>query len=115
MTPEQLYEAGFAQRCEGNYAVAKDTFGRLLQSQPDHLNARWQMALIQGFEGDFDASLESLKGLSNEAPGNTDIRYDYAMTLMMLGFFDEACAEFKAILLLSPDHEKAQQQLAYCQ
>jgi len=115
MTPEELYEAGFAQRCEGNYALARSTFESLLATEPQHLRARWQIALIQGFEGDFDGSLESLKHLSAEAPGNCDIRYDYAMTLMMLGLFDEACAEFRAILLVNPDYEKAQQQLAYCQ
>jgi tetratricopeptide (TPR) repeat protein len=114
MTPEEQYEAGFAYRCEGNYALARQAFESVLVHSPGHLKARWQLALILGFEGDFDASLEALKALSFEAPGNTDIRYDFGMTLMMLGFFDEACAEFKAILLIDPEHEKAQQQLVYC-
>jgi tetratricopeptide (TPR) repeat protein len=114
MTPEELYEAGYAHRCEGNYARARELFEKLLAIEPAHLRARWQLALILGFEGDFDGSLESLRLLSTESPGDTDIRYDYAMTMMMLGFADEACAEFKAILLLDPGHEKAQQQLAYC-
>jgi len=115
MNPEEIYQQGFKFRCEGNYPSAREAFERVLGSDPTHLKARWQMALIQGFEGDFDNSLESLKTLSAEAPGNADIRYDYAMTAMMLGDFDVACAEFRAILLIDPDHEKTLQQIIYCQ
>ena len=50
-----------------------------------------------------------------DAPDNLDVRYDYAMTLMMLGMVDEACQEFRAILVIDPEHEKARQQLSYCQ
>ncbi len=112
--PEDTYQQGFAFRCEGNYGQAREAFERVLASEPGHVKARWQIALIQGFEGDFDASLESLKNLSGEVPQDTDIRFDFAMTAMMLGDFDTACAEFKAILLIDPDHEKTQQQVIYC-
>ena len=115
MNPEEIYRQGFALRCDGNYALAREAFERVLAMDPGHLKARWQIALIQGFEGDFDASLESLRNLSTEAPQDTDIRYDYAMTAMMLGDFETACGEFKAILLIDPDHEKTQQQIIYCQ
>jgi tetratricopeptide (TPR) repeat protein len=114
LSSEHLYESGFAQRCAGEYAEARATFNQVLEAEPGHLNSRWQLALIEGFEGDFDASLESLRTLAAEAPENLDIRYDFAMTEMMLGFFDEACAEFRAILELDPEHEKAKAQLAYC-
>lgn len=115
MNPEEMYQQGFTYRCEGNYSSAREVFERVLAGDPNHLKSRWQLALIQGFEGDFDASLEALKGLSTEAPGNTDIRYDYAMTAMMLGDFDTACAEFRAILLIDPEHDKTLQQIIYCQ
>lgn len=114
MTPEEQYETGFTYRCEGKYGVARQFFNQVLDSEPKHLKARWQLALIAGFEGDFDGSLEALKQLNEEAPANTDIKYDYAMTLMMLGYFDEACAAFHEVLALDPNHEKASQQLAYC-
>ena len=115
MNPEEIYQQGFTYRCEGNYALAREAFERVLAMSPGHTKARWQIALILGFEGDFDGSLESLKALSMEVPQDTDIRYDYAMTAMMLGDFDTACAEFKAILLIDPDHEKTLQQIIYCQ
>jgi len=115
MNPEEIYQQGFNFRCEGNYASAREAFERVLAGDPGHVKARWQIALIQGFEGDFDASLESLKSLSAATPGNADIRYDYAMTAMMLGDFDTACAEFRAILLIDPEHDKTLQQIIYCQ
>lgn len=114
MTPEEQYEIGYAYRCEGNYALAKDAFHKVLAETPGHVKSRWQLALILGFEGDFDGSLAALKELSQQSPNSTDIRYDHAMTLMMLGFMDEACAEFREVVRIDPDHEKAHQQLAYC-
>jgi tetratricopeptide (TPR) repeat protein len=114
MNPEEIYQQGFTLRCEGNYTLAREAFDRVLAHSPGHTRARWQLALIQGFEGDFDGSLEALKLLSHEEPQNTDIRYDYAMTAMMLGDYDTACAEFQAILLIDPDHEKTLQQIIYC-
>ncbi|MGI8924781.1 MAG: tetratricopeptide repeat protein [Fimbriimonadales bacterium] len=114
MTPGEQYEIGYTHRCEGNYALAREAFEAVLASSPGHPKARWQLALIMGFEGDFDGSLAALRELSEQAPGDTEIRYDYAMTLNMLGFFDEACAEFRSVLLIDPDHERANQQLAYC-
>jgi hypothetical protein len=36
------------------------------------------------------------------------------MTMMMLGMEEEACAHFHEVLRLSPEHEKARQQIIYC-
>jgi tetratricopeptide (TPR) repeat protein len=112
---QDLYESGFALRCSGDYQQARDVLGRVLESDPQHLEARWQLALIDGFEGEFERSLEGLKTLAEEAPANLEIRYDYAMTLMMLGFAEESCVEFRAILEINPEHEKAKQQIIYCE
>ena len=72
------------------------------------------MGLIQGFEGDFDGSLATLRVLVAKNPGHLNARYDLAMTAMMLGEVDEACGHFKHILAVNPDHEKAKQQIQYC-
>lgn len=70
--------------------------------------------MIQGFEGDFDGSIETLRLVVESHPNHIGARYDYAMTMMMLGMIDEACAEFKEVLRQNPTHEKALQQIAYC-
>jgi tetratricopeptide (TPR) repeat protein len=114
MTVDELFEKGFAARCDGRYGEAKLFFMAVLAQDPAHAQAQWQQGLIQGFEGDFDASYETLLRLSNQHPANNDLRYDLAMTMMMLAMNDEACAEFQRILDNDPTHEKANQQIVYC-
>ena len=114
MSVQEVYDRGFGLRCEGRYGEAKTAFQQVLVTEPNHLKSLWQLALIQGFEGDFDGSLESLKNLVATHPTETDVMYDLAMTYMMLGFQDEACAEFQKILAINPEHEKALHQAKYC-
>lgn len=114
MDLEEIYNRGFNLRCEGRYGEAKMAFMQVLASEPEHILSQWQLALIKGFEGDFDGSLESLQALSARAPRNVDIMNDLGMTYMMLGYQDEACAEFAKILAINPDHENAARQSKYC-
>jgi tetratricopeptide (TPR) repeat protein len=114
MEIEGLYQRGFELRCEGNYPEAKACFQRVLALDPSHVNTRHQMALIIGFEGDFDGSLSALETLTNQYPNNLEVRYDFAMTQMMLGMYEEACANLKFILAKDPSHAKALQQATYC-
>ncbi|MBS1717822.1 MAG: tetratricopeptide repeat protein [Armatimonadetes bacterium] len=110
---EEAYQKGFELRHEGKYREAKAFFQQALTSDPGHWQSKWQLGLIQGFEGDFDGSLESLGNLASQYPHNTQILYDLAMTQMMLGYNDEACANFQRILELEPGHENAQRQLKF--
>ncbi len=114
MNSEEHYERGFALRCEGRYGEAKMAFLQALSIDPNHWKSHWQLALIKGFEGDFDGSIEDLQKLSNQYPQNIDILNDLGMTSMMLGYQDEACAAFQKILLINPDHENAQRQAKFC-
>ena len=114
MDIEQTFQLGFQLRCDGRYGEARQAFQKVLQVDPNHVDAMHQMGLIQGFEGDFDGSLETLESLSKRNPHNLNLRYDLAMTQMMLGLIDEACAGFKYILAINPSHENALRQSAYC-
>ena len=114
MNPEDLYNQAYQLRCSGQYAESKALLQRVLQAVPNHVNARHQMALILGFEGDFDGSVAQLDRLATQFPANLGVRYDLAMTQMMLGMQDEACANFNAILAVDPTHEDALRQSAYC-
>lgn len=114
MDIEAVYRKGFELRCEGRYAEATIEFKKVLAVDPTHCESRWQMGLIQGFQGDFDGSLAMLQALTAEFPNKINLRNDLAMTLMMLGMADEACAEFREILRQDPNHENAKKQLAYC-
>lgn len=82
--------------------------------EPGHANASWQLGVVIGFEGDFDGSIAALEAVVKAHPNHQDGRYDLAMTQMMLGMQDEACANFHEILRQNPGHEKAKQQTVYC-
>ncbi len=114
MEDEALYKQGFDLRSNGQYAEAREVLSRVLSKNPNHVGARHQIALIQGFEGDFDGSLAALEALSKQFPENLDVRYDLAMTQMMLGDYEPACANLKRILAVNPAHDKAAQQVIYC-
>lgn len=111
---DTLYRQGFDLRCDGRYAEARIALTSVLSKDPKHSGAKHQIALIQGFEGDFDGSLAALQSLSNEAPRDLDVLYDLAMTQMMLGLNDEACANFRRILAIDPTNDKASKQVIYC-
>ena len=111
---DELFQQGFQARCNGKYGEARLYLQRVLQMDPAHMKALHQLGLIQGFEGDFDGSLETLSGLCAKYPANTDILYDLAMTQMMLGMSDEACDNLRKILKIDPKHENAIRQSEYC-
>jgi Tfp pilus assembly protein PilF len=114
MDVEATYQRGFELRCHGQYAEAKIEFQKVLAAVPGHIRAQHQSALIMGFEGDFDGSLACLEKLSAGNADNNDIRYDLAMTQMMLGDYEGACANLRHILANDPQHEAAGRQIIYC-
>lgn len=114
MDTEAIYQRGFELRCNGQYAEARTEFLRVLDLEPGHANSRWQLGLIQGFEGDFDGSFATLSALVRDHPRHEDGIYDLAMTEMMLGMMDEACGHFRYLLSINPDHENAKRQAVYC-
>ena len=61
MDTSAAYQRGFELRCEGRYPEARVELQKVLAVDPTHADARWQIGLIQGFEGDFDGSIETLR------------------------------------------------------
>jgi TolA-binding protein len=114
MSAQAIYDQGFKDRCDGKYDEAKAAFKQVLAIEPSHSDAKWQLGLVQGFEGDFEGSLETLAGVVVSQPSHVNARCDLAMTMMMLGMTQEACAQFKEVLRLDPTNEKANQQIVYC-
>lgn len=80
----------------------------------DELRAKLNAALVAGYEGDLIASLGQLRELVAQNPDVIEIRYNLAMTQLLLGMFDEGCANLKQILAVDPTHEEALRQSAYC-
>jgi tetratricopeptide (TPR) repeat protein len=114
MNVQEAYERGFDLRCNGRYSEAKAQLQQVLDVDPNHCDARWQMGLILGFEGDFEGSLVALSELARLYPTRDYVLYDLAMSQMMLGMNEEACDNFREVLRINPNHEKAAQQVIYC-
>ncbi|RYG44229.1 tetratricopeptide repeat protein [bacterium] len=111
---DDMYQQGFQARANGDYGRARLFLESVLSQDPTHMNARHQLGLIQGFEGDFDGSLATLRALAAQYPNNLGIKYDYAMTAMMLGESDLGCQLLNEILAVDPTHDDALRQSIYC-
>lgn len=114
MNVEEIYQRGFQYRCEGRYAEARAEFQKVLSVDAAHMKSRHQLGLIQGFEGDFDGQVATLRGLAAQYPNSADVLFDLGMALAMIGDFDAACASFRRVLDIDPTHSRAVEQLAYC-
>jgi Flp pilus assembly protein TadD len=111
---EQIFQRAFTLRCEGDYGAAKSELNRVLSLDASHIKARHQLGLIQGFEGDFEGSVATLQSLCSQFPNNVEVRFDLGMAQAMIGDYDSACANFRECVRLDPNHDRAQDQLAYC-
>ena len=78
------------------------------------LYARHINALKLGFDGDFAGSISKLQELVDEFPDEVEPLYDLAMTQMLVGQFEEACSNLKAVSKKEPNHAKALLQVIYC-
>jgi cytochrome c-type biogenesis protein CcmH/NrfG len=87
---------------------------QVLGQDQKNANAAWQLGLVLGFEGEFEESMKLLGLVVKANPDHISARYDLAMTQMMMGEMDEACANFKEVLRQNPAHEDANRQVIYC-
>lgn len=113
MGVEELYQQAFQYRSEGRYAESKAVLQQVLKIEPRHLKALWLYGLVQGFEGDFDGSLRTLQRLVTMWPEEPDLRYDLAMTQVMLAMNDEAYLNFQEVLRQDPEHTNAKRQISF--
>ena len=81
---------------------------------PNGCQELYKRALILGFEGDFDASLGALRELVAAFPDQLEARFQLAMSQMMQGQYEEACANLRHVLEIDPTYEKAVEQARFC-
>jgi len=63
--------------------------------------------------GQFDESIEELKRASTLAPIRVDIRIDLALTLTMLGEYEDARSQFEEVLRREPNNKRALDSLVF--
>lgn len=113
MGTEELYDYAFQLRSEGRYTESKTELKKLLTMEPRHLKGLWLWGLIQGYEGDFEGSIRTLQKLVDLWPDVPDLRYDLAMTQVMIGESDAAYINFQEVLRQQPEHLNAKRQISF--
>jgi len=86
----------------------------MVPSEPESFEDRHLRALSAGFHGDEEGSLAAVQALVDERPDHELARYDLAMIQMMLGMYEEACANLRRLLEINPNFERARVQMSFC-
>lgn len=89
------------------------SFSRLLKfpDQFPEFQAHNYIGWVHYERGALDQSLLALKKAINAAPNYVPARFNMGLTLLALGFEEEAIAEFQKVLEVSPDLAEAHNQL----
>ena len=96
-------------------AEAEAILREILVEEPDNPQARREFALVLGFTGRFEESIEELRRVVETDSGFLEARNDLAMTFAMLGMVDEARSEFETVLEMDPTNAMALRQIVYFQ
>ncbi len=106
-------ERGITFKVEGRYDEAVTELRQLLADDPNSSDGHYQLGLVYGFTGLFDESIEELKWASTLAPTRVEIRIDLALTLTMLGEYEDARAQFEEVLRREPNNKRALDSLVF--
>jgi tetratricopeptide (TPR) repeat protein len=106
-------ERGIAFKIEGRYDEAITELRQLLAEDPNSSDGHYQLGLVYGFTGLFEESIEELKRASMLTPIRVDIRIDLALTLTMLGEYDQARLHFEEVLRREPNNKRALDSLVF--
>jgi hypothetical protein len=93
-------------------AEAEKQFRLALETAPDLLAARYNLALVHLRRGHNDEALALLDELRRQRPGDRDFQFARGNALFQLTRFEEAAGQFAAILDQEPGHLRAAFSLA---
>lgn len=87
--------------------MAEQQFRRAVDTAPDLLVARYNLALVLLKRGHHDEALPLLVALTEARPDDTDFRFARGNALFLLTRFDEAVAQFELVLEHDAGHKRA--------
>lgn len=101
----------------GRYEEALAIYKGILEENPTHEEASVEIALVYGFIGEFDLSLETLQKTVEMHPDSAYAELNLGKTYMMLGMYEESVLPLQRVLKLTDADPKyqdeAQKQLDY--
>lgn len=103
----ESYNRGVDHMRRQRLAEAERHFREAVDTAPDLVAARYNLALVLVERGRVDESLGLLDELVRERPAAKDIRFAHGHALFLAARFDEAVTGFDAALAVDPGHRRA--------
>jgi len=92
--------------------LAREVFETVLQSDGEHLHARFCLGLYHQYLGENEQALECFRRVHEGDPGNPYVLYKYAETLIALGSADDGVKLLEKVIALDPGFISAVYRLA---
>lgn len=110
---EKFTYLAFALRRVGRFDEAVENLQKSLDFGAEMLNVTLEKAATYRLAADFEAAAEELKRIANFENVSAEYHYQLAQLEECQGFYARAVDNYKMVLELSPDHQKALFHLAY--
>ncbi len=88
---------------QGDYPLALQELGRLLDASPDDQTVKRYLAITLGRLGRYQEAIEVFHDMLRQQPGSASTRYHAAATYYEAGLGDAAEPLFREVLALAPD------------
>jgi len=110
---EKFMYLAFALRRVGRFDEAVENLQKSLDYGAESLNVTLEKAATYRRAADFEAAAGELKRIANFENVSAEYHYQLARLQDAQGFYEQAMDNYRTVLELSPDHQKALFYLAY--
>lgn len=104
---DELYQAGERAYRSGDHATAISIFDKVIEQEPDHLNAHLQRGFCQGLIGAYDKAVGDFTVVIDQKNDHTWAYTSRGSAYNKLGKHELAIADFNKVLALDPKNEEA--------
>ncbi len=105
--PDGAYFAARLLEAEGRYAEACAAYEEILAAHPEHLEARFRLALRADLHGDDEAALAHYEALLQQRPVPVAVLLNLGVLYEDRNDYEKACGCYSAILKRDPNHPQA--------
>ena len=102
-----LFQQAADLHLKGKLAAAEEAYLRILETQPDHFDARHLLGILQQQQGRSSEALASIGAALKTNPDFPPALLNYAVVLRALDRLPEALAGFDRVLAIKPDYPEA--------
>lgn len=103
--PKALYAYSILAARAGEADTARQAIDRVLELQPEWIEAQVQLVRILKAQGKTDAAIAAMQKITDDHPQNNELRISYARMLVDEEHFEEAYAQFKTLAQNQPEDD----------